>query len=679
MAKDFLLEIGTEEIPAGFMPGILQQMETRFAEMLKEYRLQAQSVDVLGTPRRLTIYVHELAERQEDVKTVNKGPSLAIAFTAEGEPTKAAIGFAKGQGIDPAELVKKDGYVYAEVTQRGQEVEAVLPELLAKLIEGLHFPKSMRWGEETLRFVRPIRWLVSLYGEEIIPFALAGVAADRYTRGHRFLGREDVPIAQASDYFRVMQEQSVVVAPQERKEMIVAGLKKAAQEAGGEVVLDEDLLEEVIYLVEYPTVLCGGFEERYLNLPDAAVITPMKDHQRYFPIRDQEGHLLPKFLTVRNGGTQSLALVQVGNERVLRARLADAEFFFNEDRKISLADRYARLERIVFQEGLGSMQDKTERLQAVAKVLAQQWRVAAEEDLTRAVHLAKTDLTTAMVTEFTELQGEIGQDYARLDGEKEEVARAIREQYLPRFAGDALPETDLGMVLSVADKIDNIMATFSRGHVPSGSQDPFALRRQAIGIVQISLQNRKNWSLRTVLRAAAHALKVEDGDLVEKVAEFILQRLRIILTEQGIRHDVLEAVLVSEKDNLYAVYQKALALQDTGAAGDEELYHALTRVLNLKKHAVSSAVQEQRFQEAAEKDLYAAFCEVSQACESAYENKDYVAVYDQLRKLVAPINHFFDHVIVMAEDPQLKENRLALLNGISTLVMKWADWRKLTL
>ncbi len=680
MNKELLLEIGTEEIPAKFMKSILTQLQEGAERLLQEADLAFTSVRVQGTPRRLALQVAGLAQRQADVHLRNRGPSAAIAFDDSGNPTKAAVGFARGQHVDVSELTVHDGYVYADVVQSGKEAAEVLPGLFTALLTGLQFPKSMRWGEESFRFVRPIRWIVALLDDTVIPFSIAGVTADRYTRGHRFMGHAQVEIPEAAAYEAVMAAEHVMVDPEERRRVITEGLDAAAAEIDGKVLHDADLLEEVVYLVEYPTVLRGRFAERFLQLPVAAVVTPMKDHQRYFPVVDQNGSLLPVFLTVRNGGKEFLDTVRIGNERVLRARLSDAQFFFDEDRKRSLAERYADLESVVFQEGLGNLQDKTARLQAIAAGFANAWQLSEQETdmLQRAVHLSKTDLTTAMVIEFTELQGEIGREYARLDGEAEAVAAAIGEQYLPRFAGDMLPRTTAGTIISLADKLDNLVALFSRGHIPSGSQDPFALRRQAIGIVQMALREEREWSLERALTTAAEALGAESTGCIDDVRSYVMQRLRHILEEKGIPYDVLDAVFDNPSDVILHNVRRVQALVDTGLRADESLLQALLRVLNLAPGAeVKRQWDETLATEPAERALAHAVEEVRGQVESAYTTCQYGKIYSALQQLVDPINSFFEQVIVMDKEEAVKQNRLGLLRAIADLILPWADVRKL--
>ena len=548
MAKDLLFEIGAEEIPAGFMPNILGQLKQLAETKLNDAHLPFESIATYGTPRRLALIVKGLADTSAEISERHKGPSASIAYDADGNATKAAIGFARGKGLDVADLVVEDGYIYAETKTAGVPAKDIVTEMLPQLITGLNFPKSMHWGNLDAKFVRPVRWLVALLDEDVIPVEFATVQSGNVTRGHRFLGADEITIKNAASYVDTLKENFVMVDQDARRELISKQLHDMAASKNASIVWDDDLLEEINYLVEWPTALCGGFEESYLALPDAAIITPMKDHQRYFPLVDQDGKLLPMFLTVRNGSDHSIEVVQAGNERVLRARLDDAKFFFNEDRKKPLIDRQDGLTKIVFQEGLGNLADKTERLLKLGRVFGEE--CGLHEDtvvvLERATELAKTDLTTGMVTEFTELQGVMGKEYALLDGESPEVAEAIFEQYLPRFAGDVLPQTEAGKVLSIIDKVDNIVATFSRGLIPTGSQDPYALRRQTIGILNILLGSEWNISLRPIFKASMELLNVpaeKQEELLGQVEEFFTLRLKNIFLDREVPHHVIDLLL----------------------------------------------------------------------------------------------------------------------------------------
>ena len=666
MAKDLLFEIGAEEIPAGFMPNILGQLKTLAETKLNDAHLPFESIATYGTPRRLALIVKGLGDTSAEISERHKGPSASIAYDAEGNATKAAIGFARGKGLDVADLVVEDGYIYAETKTAGVPAKDIVTDMLPQLITGLNFPKSMHWGNLDAKFVRPVRWLVALLDEEVIPVEFATVKSGNVTRGHRFLGADEITIKNPASYVDTLKENFVMVDQDARRELISKQLHDMAASKNASIVWDDDLLEEINYLVEWPTALCGGFEESYLALPDAAIITPMKDHQRYFPLVDQDGKLLPMFLTVRNGSDHSIEVVQAGNERVLRARLDDAKFFFNEDRKKPLIDRQDGLTKIVFQEGLGNLADKTERLLTLGRVFSEECELHedARVVLERATELAKTDLTTGMVTEFTELQGVMGKEYALLDGESPEVAEAIFEQYLPRFAGDVLPQTEAGKVLSIIDKIDNIVATFSRGLIPTGSQDPYALRRQTIGILNILLNSEWNISLRPIIVESMNLLNVptdKQDELLGQVEEFITLRLKNIFLDREVPHHVIDLLLSNNELSVADAEGLVKALLANRIDENVELVQAFTRMYNLVKDVTYTSVDESLLKEDAERALYEAATKASEASIDAWDKNDYDAVVAVPATLVPAINTFFEDVMVMDKDEAIKANRLQLV------------------
>ena len=633
---------------------------------LNDAHLPFESIATYGTPRRLALIVKGLADTSAEISERHKGPSASIAYDADGNATKAAIGFARGKGLDVADLVVEDGYIYAETKTAGVPAKDIVTDMLPQLITGLNFPKSMHWGNLDAKFVRPVRWLVALLDEEVIPVEFATVKSGNVTRGHRFLGADEITIKNAASYVDTLKENFVMVDQDARRELISKQLHNIAASKNASIVWDDDLLEEINYLVEWPTALCGGFEESYLALPDAAIITPMKDHQRYFPLVDQDGKLLPMFLTVRNGSDHSIEVVQAGNERVLRARLDDAKFFFNEDRKKPLIDRQDGLTKIVFQEGLGNLADKTERLLKLGRVFGEE--CGLHEDaavvLERATELAKTDLTTGMVTEFTELQGVMGKEYALLDGESEEVAEAIFEQYLPRFAGDVLPQTEAGKVLSIIDKVDNIVATFSRGLIPTGSQDPYALRRQTIGILNILLGSEWNISLRPIFKASMEFLNVpteKQDELLGQVEEFFTLRLKNIFLDREVPHHVIDLLLSNNELSVADAEGLVNALLANRIDENVELVQAYTRMYNLVKDVEYTGVNSDLLKEDAEKELFEAASKASEASSAAWEAGDYDAVVAVPATLVPAINKFFEDVMVMDKDEAIKANRLQLV------------------
>ena len=714
--EKLLFEIGTEEIPAKFMPGILKQLKELATAKMQELRIPFEDITIYGTPRRMAFIADGVAETQADVVVEAKGPSVKIAYVS-GAPSKAAQGFARGQGVDVKDLVVRDNYVYAVKHLAGQPVVELLPGLLMDILTSLSFPKTMRWADYEFRFVRPIRWMVALFGDQIIPVEICGVKSGKFSMGHRFMQQSlkaaaesqgllsaalskvgnkvysalagvkgAVEIPSAGDYKKVMYDNFVMVDQDERRALILQQIKDLAAQNGGEAEINEDLLEEVNYLVEWPTALCGKFEEKFLSLPKECIITPMREHQRYFPVLDEDGNLLNKFITVRNGGSEHLDIVTHGNERVLRARLSDAEFFFNEDRATKLEDRLEKLKTVSFQEGLGNMYDKSERLVKMAEMLRFAINTPVdEEELRRCALLCKTDLVTGMVIEFTELQGVMGREYALLDGEKPEVATGIFEHYLPRFAGDALPATTIGRIVGIGDKLDNICATFSRGLAPTGSQDPYALRRQALGVINILLDANYHISLAKIIAGTLYLLDIkpeETGKLVPQIMEFFKQRLRNLLMDQGIRYDVIDAVFADKRnDDMVDLAVRCKALAAYVEAGNAEpLVQVSVRVSNLcKKIEKEVAISGALFKDESENKLHEVVAAVSKEIIPEIVLYDYAAVLKAGEKVIEPVNTFFDNVMVMDEDENVKNNRLAMLEEVRGIVNAVGDLSLLVL
>ena len=714
--EKLLFEIGTEEIPAKFMPGILKQLKELAAAKMQELRIPFEDITVYGTPRRMAFIAGGVAETQADVVIEAKGPSVKIAYVS-GAPSKAAQGFARGQGVDVKDLVVRDNYVYAVKHLAGQPVVELLPGLLMDILTSLSFPKTMRWADYEFRFVRPIRWMVALFGDQIIPVEICGVKSGKFSMGHRFMQQSlkaaaesqgllsaalskvgnkvysalagvkgAVEIPSAGDYKKVMYDNFVMVDQDERRALILQQIKDLAAQNGGEAEINEDLLEEVNYLVEWPTALCGKFEEKFLSLPKECIITPMREHQRYFPVLDEDGNLLNKFITVRNGGSEHLDIVTHGNERVLRARLSDAEFFFNEDRATKLEDRLEKLKTVSFQEGLGNMYDKSERLVKMAEMLRFAINTPVdEEELRRCALLCKTDLVTGMVIEFTELQGVMGREYALLDGEKPEVATGIFEHYLPRFAGDALPATTIGRIVGIGDKLDNICATFSRGLAPTGSQDPYALRRQALGVINILLDANYHISLAKIIAGTLYLLDIkpeETGKLVPQIMEFFKQRLRNLLMDQDIRYDVIDAVFADKRnDDMVDLAVRCKALAAYVEAGNAEpLVQVSVRVSNLcKKIEKEVAISGALFKDESENKLHEVVAAVSKEIIPEIVLYNYAAVLKAGEKVIEPVNTFFDNVMVMDEDENVKNNRLAMLEEVRGIVNAVGDLSLLVL
>ncbi|NMA00930.1 MAG: glycine--tRNA ligase subunit beta [Clostridia bacterium] len=686
--RNLLLEIGTEEIPARYIPSSLKQLKELAQEKLEERRLDFASVEVYGTPRRLVLSVQGLKEQQKDLVLEVRGPAVKAAFDQEGNPTKAALGFAKGQGVEPHELTVKSTengeYVFATKKEIGGNTSAVLPELLPEIILGVHFAKPMRWGNKELRYVRPIRWIVALYGQELIEFAIEDINTAKISRGHRFLGSQNIMVEDANLYHGLMEENFVIVDPQKRKELILAGVKELATSVQGVAEIDPDLLEEVIYLVEYPTPLMGGFDPKYLEIPKEAVITPMKEHQRYFPVLNQEGELLPKFITVRNGNKEHLEIVQAGNEKVLEARLADAKFFYDEDQKIKLEEYVPRLESVVFQESLGTIYEKVERIIQGVNSLTNllQLEESIAEKAKRAAYLCKADLVTNMVYEFPELQGIMGEKYAKLSGENEVVAKAIFEHYLPRNAEDILPETMEGTMVSIADKMDTIAGCFAVGIEPTGSQDPYGLRRQALGICKIILDKGLNLPLKALIGQALDnyqsKVELDKEKLTQEIYSFFEQRIRNILTENGYRYDVIEAIITAGYDNLQETLLRAEALEEIKkTANFNKLLTAFTRANNLCKKAGKISINNEYIVENVEKNLYEKVVKAQVEVNKAVGEKEFLRALEIIAQLEEAINAFFEGVMVMSEDENIRLNRLALLQQVTGLVEPIADLTKI--
>jgi len=691
MAKDLLFEIGLEEVPARFVRGAVNQLKDKMTKWLDDSRIAHGEVDAYATPRRLAVLVREVAEKQSDVNEEVKGPSRKIAQDATGAWSKAALGFAKSQGIEPDQLYFKElagvEYVYGNKSSVGVETASVLSEGLAAIVQGMTFPKNMRWGSYDLKFVRPIKWFVALFGSEIVPLEMTGVASGNVTRGHRFLGGETT-IAKPSEYVEALRAQHVIADIAEREAEIVRQIEALAQEKGWEIAVKEDLLEEVLFLVETPSVLFGTFDPSFLHIPQEVLITSMREHQRYFPVLDKEGKLLPFFVTVRNGDKTSLDVVAKGNEKVLRARLSDAKFFYAEDQKLAIADALAKLETIVYHEELGTVADKVRRIRAIADKLAAHVQADASDaaDVSRAADISKFDLVTQMVYEFPELQGIMGEDYARKAGEREAVAKAINEHYQPRFAGDRAPASLPGAIVSLSDKIDTIVGCFSIGIIPTGSQDPYALRRQAAGIVQTILAQSLPIALGDLfdIAIAVHeqrGLKRSAAEIRKDLYDFFALRVKNVLTEQGVRYDVVDAVMAGGFDDLKLTVERAAVLVANAAGEDKDEFKlvvdAFNRVNNLAAKAETAEIDPALFAESAEQALYDAWKSVHAAYAERFRSGDVAGALKQLASLKAPITVYFDFVMVMAQQDDVRRNRLATLAAISADIVKLADFSKL--
>ncbi|MCD9022973.1 glycine--tRNA ligase subunit beta [Cohnella silvisoli] len=693
MAKDLLLEIGLEEVPARFVRGAMDQFKEKTEKWLTDSRLAYDEVKAYATPRRLTVLIKGLADKQTDISEEVKGPSRKIAYEESGAWSKPALGFARSQGVDPDSLFIREvanvEYVFAKKSSLGVETASLLPEALPALVTSLTFPKNMRWGNYELRYVRPIRWLVALHGKEVVPFEITGVKSGNVTRGHRFLGKETI-VEEPGVYIERLRAQHVIVDVEERQQAILGGILSLADERGWKIAVKDDLLEEVLFLVETPTVLTGSFDSSFLEIPQEVLITSMREHQRYFPVFDGEGRLLPNFVTVRNGDRLSLDVVSRGNEKVLRARLSDAKFFYEEDKKLIIQDALAKLENIVYHEELGTVADKVRRTRLIADRISQYLRLdsAVLADVSRTADICKFDLVSQMVYEFPELQGIMGEDYARKAGERESVARGINEHYSPRNAGDKPAASIVGAVVGIADKIDTIAGCFSIGIIPTGSQDPYALRRQAAGIVNTLLAHELEITLPDLFQIALdvhgeRGLKREAYDISKDMQEFFALRIKNVLSDHSIRYDVVDAVLGAGVKDVRRAVLRAQALQaivgsDGGKAEFRPAVEAFNRVCNLAAKADSKVVDANLFADPAEGRLYEAWQAAHGKFVGASAQANMTEALSALSSLSVPVVVFFEAVMVMAEDEALRRNRLALLALIADDVKEFADFAKLS-
>ncbi|GGC91998.1 glycine--tRNA ligase beta subunit [Thalassobacillus devorans] len=684
MSNTVLFEVGLEELPARFIDDALVQLEEKTKQWLDDLRLPYDTIATMATPRRLTVKVEGLADKQPDIEEEAKGPAKKIAIDEEGNWTKAAIGFSKGQGKGVDDIyfkeIKGTEYVHVNKYTEGEPTKNLLSQF-SDLILSLNFPKNMRWGSRQLRYARPIRWLAALYNDEVIPFSIEDVQTGKSTYGHRFLG-EKVEVEHADEYEMVLQEQYVIVDVAMRKEMIATQIEKLAQEKNWNILVDEDLLSEVTHLVEYPTVFYGEYSEDFLIVPEEALITSMKEHQRYFPVRAKTGELLPFFVAVRNGDEKHLDNVARGNEKVLKARLADARFFYEEDQKASIEKNLDKLSRMVFQEDLGTIADKVQRTIKLADALSDHLKLqpAIKKQVLRTAEISKFDLVTHMVGEFPELQGIMGEKYARIFGEDEEVAQAINEHYMPRHANGELPKSIPGTVVSIADKLDTIVGCFSIGIIPSGSQDPYGLRRSAIGILQMLDKQAWDIQLETLVNSAVKLYislglpNRSEEEVVQDLNEFFHIRASYLLKEEGVEPDIVEAVLANGIKHVPFTKEKAKLL--ASKRNDESFkstHEALGRVLNLAKKTNVMEVDTELFENETEQTLYNTYLEVKQEYAASLSRHDAVQALKALGMLADPIHNFFDHTMVMAEDAKIKENRLGLLNLIATEIYAFAD------
>ncbi|HSB69226.1 MAG TPA: glycine--tRNA ligase subunit beta [Candidatus Methylomirabilis sp.] len=687
MGKELVFEIGTEEIPSGYIPPALEELKAAAGRLLQEQRLSFATVQTLGTPRRLTLFTDGLAERQADARREVVGPPRAVAFDAEGKATRAAEGFARAQGVPVERLevraLDRGEYLVAIHEEKGARTPEVLASLLPRLLGLLSFPKFMRWGEGTSRFVRPIRWLLAIYGGKVVPFSVDGLASDAKTYGHRFLAPRAVRVRSFREYLDKLEERYVIASTERRRTLVRKLVTEAAAAVNGRPILESDLLEAVTNLVEFPVAVCGSFKPEYLELPREVIITPMQKHQRYFPVVDAAGKLLPHFVTVSNMRAKDMDLIRQGNERVLRARLNDAEFFYKDDRKHPLAERIPQLQHIIFQEKLGTVHDKVQRVRRLVGLIAMRVDPACRAAAERAAELCKADLVTSMVKEFPTLQGVMGGDYARLSGEPPEVSQAIVEHYLPRYAGDRLPESNAGAVVGLADRLDSIVGCFGIGLIPTGSEDPYALRRAALGVVQTILHRGLRAPLAELVaetQAGLGRLLTQDAEKTRReVLDFLRSRTQAVLVERGLPADVVEAALSAGSDDLMDAARRAEALAAMRRETDfGELSAAFRRVVGIIPKGFDRAVEVGRLVEGAERALYAQTVELKTEVERLVAQQDYLGALQRIAGLKPMVDMFFEEVLVIGPDEGLTQNRFALLKAVWDLFARIADFTKIT-
>ncbi len=688
MASDFLLEIGTEEIPASYIQPALDALAAMLSKTLEDQRVSHGAIQTMATPRRLVWCIEDVAEKQEAQTVEITGPPREAAFDAEGKPTKAALGFARAQGVSPEDLrvkqTSRGEYVVITAHKPGVTTVELLGGVLADLIKDIPFPKSMRWGDLKAYFARPIHWIVALLGNEVVPFTYGNVTSGNTSYGHRFMSPGPFEVPELDGFVEALGERFVIVDIEARKERIRQIIAACAKEKNGYIREDEPLLDEVVQLVEYPTAVCGSYDQHYLELPQEVLITAMRAHQRYFAVVDDAGKLMPYFVTVNNTLTRDPQVVALGNERVLRARLEDARFYYVEDQKVSLEDRVEELKEVVFHSKLGTSYEKLERFKALAEYMADQVAPEQKPTISRAAYLCKADLVTGTVGEFPELQGVMGRAYARLANENEDVAEAIYEHYLPTHAGGELPFGVVGSLVSIADKLDTVVGCFGVGQIPTGTADPFALRRQALGIIRIILEKDLSLSLSDLINKAIAGL---DGKLTEPdeqtfqtVLDFFRVRLQHLLIGQGQPQDVVDAVLAHHLDPLVETVAKITTLKEYK---EHEVFEPLVgtvkRVVNILKEPVDADVDPERFVNQAEKDLYTELTACEQSLEQPLAARDYGAVLERLSRLMVPINRFFDEVLILDEDLSVRQNRLAMLTRITSLFLQLADFSRIVL
>ena len=688
-----ILEIGTEEIPAQYMENTLKDLNRLVQKHLEDARINYKEIKVYGTPRRLILFIFHINEKQEDIFQKIKGPAHSIAYNKDSLPQKPALMFAQSQEVNVEDLIVEDTekgqYVFALKSKIGQPTVDILSQIFPKIIKSMQFPKSMRWEEKSLRFIRPIRWILALYGKEIIRFNLDGLNSENITYGHRLLAPKKIKISSTREYFKKIEKNYVIIDPQIRENIIRTDIKRIIKEIHGEEIINEKLLKELVYLVEYPNAILGEYDKKYLKLPKDVLTVVMEKHQKYFPVFKNKDELLPLFIVIINNSKEYASKIKEGNENVLRARLEDAKFFYQEDQKTPLEKKVDKLKNVIFQENLGSLFDKTKRLELLCGYIADVLQIEQKEkkDLLRSANLCKADLVTEMVKEFPELQGIMGKEYAVLSNERKEVAEAIFGHYLPRFSEDILPRTKNGMTLAISDKVDNIVGCFLSGLTPTGSQDPYGLRRQTRGKIAIILKHNLKISLKDIIQkslslytvSVSSELKIDKNEIVSQILNFIKQRVKNIFLEDGISYDVIDAVLAADNNgDIVDIKHRIEAI--------EEFYNqpifgkiitSSSRVLNLSKNSEKAEINKLLLREKAELNLYHNYEEIYPRIKKFICNKEYKKALKLLGDLCEPVDEFFDQVLVMDKDKDIRKNRVALIKKIGILFNQVADLSKI--
>jgi len=691
--ENVVLEIGTEEIPAQYMENALKNLNQLAQKYLEEARINYKEIKVYGTPRRLILFIFHIKEKQKDIFQKIKGPAYSIAYNKDAQPQKPALKFAQSQKVKVEDLIVEDTekgkYIFAPKSITGQPTIDILPQVFPKIIKGMQFPKSMRWGEKSLRFIRPIRWILALYGKEIVKFNLNGLNSENITYGHKLLAPQKIEISSAQEYFKKLEKNYVIIDPQIRENIIKTDIKQIIKEIGGKKIINEKQLKEIVNLVEYPSAILGRYDKKYLELPRDVLTVVMEKHQKYFPVFKNKEELLPLFIVIINNSKKHASKIREGNENVLRARLEDAKFFYQEDLKVPLEKRVDKLKNVIFQENLGSLFDKTKRLELLSDYISDKLHVEqkVKKVLLRSAHLCKADLVSEMVKEFPELQGIMGKEYAIISCEGKEVAEAIFEHYLPRFSGGRLPLTKSGMILGIADKVDSIIGCFVMGLTPTGSQDPYGLRRQSRGKIAIILKNNLKISLKDIIQKSLSLykesnsveLKIDENGIISQVLYFLKQRVKNIFLEEGIRYDVIDAVLAVESGgDVVDIKNRIEAIEELyNQPIFRKILNSSNRVLNLSKNSEETEIDQSLLKEEAELNLFHNYESIYPQIKKFISNKEYKKIFKLLGGLCEPVDEFFDRVLVMDKDKNIRKNRIALIKKIGILFNQVADLSKI--